>query len=173
MGSSTDIFLVRHGVAIDGNAGLGDEHRYLTAKGRKIFTQLAEELRSEGIRFDLIVASPLVRTVQTAEILAAFTKYKGDVVAATAFAPGGRAMEYLLRTAAAHEGEKIAFVGHEPRMGQLAGQLLDRPPLPFKKGQIMRIDFESRVEPGVAGKFRWALLPSGDRIGSMKDLDES
>jgi len=171
MGSSTDIFLVRHAIATDGGAGLDDEYRYLTSKGRKIFTHLAEELHEQGVKFDLIVSSPLVRTVQTAEILAACTKYKGDVVATTSFAPGGRAMEYLLRTAAAHEGDKIAFVGHEPRMGQLAGQLLDRPPLPFKKGQIMRIDFDKRVEPGMAGKFRWALLPSGDRIDSMKDLD--
>lgn len=171
MGSSTDIFLVRHAIAVDGGGGLGDEHRYLTGKGRKIFSKIAETLGDQDIRFDLIVTSPLVRAVQTAEILAQGTRYKGDVVAAPAFGPGGRAMEYLLRTAASHQGDKIAFVGHEPRMGQLAGQLLGRTALPFKKGQVMRIDFDERIEPGMTGRFRWALLPSGDRIESLKDLD--
>jgi len=171
MGSSTDIYLVRHAAAVDAADTAGDEQRYLTPKGRKVFQKTADELHDLGVKFDLIVSSPLVRTIQTAELLATGTRYKGEVIAADALAPGGRTMEFLLRLAAAHRGEKIALVGHEPRMGQLAGQLLGRGSIPFRKGQVMRIDFADELAPGSTGRFKWTLLPSGDRLDSLKDLD--
>lgn len=171
MGSGTDIYLVRHAAAVDGEAGLSDDCRYLTAKGRKVFSKVASELKGLGISFDLIVTSPLVRAVQTAEILAGETKYRGEVVAATALGPGGRALDHLLRTAGEMPGSSVAFVGHEPRMGQLAGELLGRGAMPFRKGQVMRIVFSGGVAPGVTGRFKWALMPSGERVDSLKDLE--
>ena len=75
MGKSTRaeglIYLVRHGKAED-NHPLGDEARGLTAEGRREFRELMQEIAG---KLDLrgIATSPLVRAVQTAELMAEAT----------------------------------------------------------------------------------------------------
>jgi broad specificity phosphatase PhoE len=66
------VFL-RHGESI-GNAQArwqGQSDYALTDKGRAQARALAERWKSEGVKFDLIIASPLVRAKETAEIIAA------------------------------------------------------------------------------------------------------
>lgn len=65
------VFL-RHGESI-GNAQSrwqGQSDYALTEKGRAQAQALAKRWKSEGVKFDLIVASPLVRAKETAEIIA-------------------------------------------------------------------------------------------------------
>lgn len=66
------VFL-RHGESI-GNAESrwqGQSDYALTEKGRAQAHALAKRWKSEGVSFDLIIASPLVRARETAEIIAA------------------------------------------------------------------------------------------------------
>ena len=54
---------------------------------------------------------------------------------------------------------RVALVGHEPNLGELAAQLIgSRTPLEFKKGGICRIDFDV-LPPKGAGALRWFLTP--------------
>ena len=54
---------------------------------------------------------------------------------------------------------RVALVGHEPNLGELAGQLIGaRTPLEFKKGGICRIDFDM-LPPKGGGMLRWFLTP--------------
>jgi len=65
------VFL-RHGESI-GNAESrwqGQSDYALTDKGRRQASALAERWKSEGVKFDLVIASPLVRAKGTAEIIA-------------------------------------------------------------------------------------------------------
>jgi broad specificity phosphatase PhoE len=65
------VFL-RHGESI-GNAQSrwqGQSDYALTEKGRAQAQALAKRWKSEGMKFDLIIASPLVRAKETAEIIA-------------------------------------------------------------------------------------------------------
>ena len=65
------VFL-RHGESI-GNAESrwqGQSDYALTEKGRKQARALANRWKSEAVKFDLILASPLVRAKETAEIIA-------------------------------------------------------------------------------------------------------
>ena len=65
------VFL-RHGESI-GNAQArwqGQSDYALTEKGRAQAQALAKRWKSEGMKFDLIIASPLVRAKETAEIIA-------------------------------------------------------------------------------------------------------
>lgn len=65
---STKLIVTRHADQInDGYAE--DELKPLSQKGRHMQRQMAERLRSEGIQPSLILASPLLRAVQSAEIL--------------------------------------------------------------------------------------------------------
>ena len=54
---------------------------------------------------------------------------------------------------------RIALVGHEPNIGELAARLIGaRAPLEFKKGAICRIDFET-FPPKGSGQLRWFASP--------------
>src|SRR5438309_12026701 len=66
------IYLVRHGIAVDPaeKGALDDYSRPLTARGRRRFRRLARAFARLGEPPDFIFTSPLVRAVQTAEILA-------------------------------------------------------------------------------------------------------
>src|SRR5437762_13257084 len=69
-----EIYLVRHGIAEEGHEKLRDGSRPLTDKGRRRFQKTARAFGKLGRRLDLILTSPLVRAVQTAEILAGETE---------------------------------------------------------------------------------------------------
>jgi len=121
------IHLIRHGEAIERSQEIIEEHRFLTCRGRKRFRKVASSLKKTGVKPDLILTSPLVRAVQTAEILAQALKQRGDLLVSTLLAPGfqpGELDELLSRYPKARE---IALVGHEPDLGALAGNLMAAP----------------------------------------------
>jgi broad specificity phosphatase PhoE len=75
------VFL-RHGESI-GNAESrwqGQSDYALTEKGRNQAQALAKRWKSEGVKFDLIFASPLVRAKETAEIIAVALNAKVELV---------------------------------------------------------------------------------------------
>ena len=74
------VFL-RHGESV-GNAESrwqGQSDYVLTEKGRSQAQALAQRWKSESMRFDLIIASPLVRAKETAEIIASFLDAKVEL----------------------------------------------------------------------------------------------
>jgi phosphohistidine phosphatase len=119
------ILLVRHGEAIEQAPGLGDEGRFLTRKGRKISRRMARWLAKRDERSPVeIWTSPLVRAVQTAEILAERARPRGGVVAKGELSPNADPKE-LLELLAAHEGPgPLALVGHEPLLSLVGRALL-------------------------------------------------
>src|SRR5215475_8659769 len=111
------ILLIRHAHAIDGRdgdrQGAGvDDHRWLTEKGRQLSRRVGEHLRDEGYQADAIVTSPLVRAVQTAELVARGLKYRGIIEVLADLGPGGS-----IRGAGVALEERdglVIAVGHEP-----------------------------------------------------------
>lgn len=74
------VFL-RHGESV-GNAEArwqGQSDYALTQKGRAQARALAKRWQAEGAKFDLIIASPLVRAKETAEIIASVLKAKVEL----------------------------------------------------------------------------------------------
>jgi phosphohistidine phosphatase len=118
------IHLVRHAEAIEHSPDIPEEHRYLTSRGRNRFRKVASSIKKLGIKPDLILTSPLIRSVQTAEILAQRLKHKGDLLVSALLAPGfgpQKLDELLQQYPLARE---IALVGHEPDLGGVAQTLL-------------------------------------------------
>jgi len=101
-----------------------------------------------------------VRTRQTAETLAASFREAPPIVNAPGLAPTGThnsIMEELAKQS--HRRKRIALVGHEPSIGELAARLLGlRKALEFKKGAIARIDVTALPMAG-PGQLRWFLPP--------------
>ena len=156
----SELYLIRHGIAEErGEAWPDDIKRPLTAEGMSKLRKAARALKSLDVAFDVIVASPLVRTRQTAEIIAAGLDPHPHIVTADSLAPGGTAASVLSDLEKHAKRERIALVGHEPGIGELAARLVGtRHPIPFKKGAICRIDVEGLPIAG-PGDLRWFLTP--------------
>jgi len=119
------IHVVRHAEAIDRSSDISEEYRYLTRRGRMRFRKTAKVLRKAGIAPELILTSPLIRAVQTADILAEGLRHQGELQVARLLSPGFRpaALDELL--AGFGSVGEIALVGHEPDLGLLARALLN------------------------------------------------
>lgn len=136
---AVQVYIIRHGHAIDEGPGLSDESRYLTKKGRKVVREIGRVLRDLGVEFDAILTSPLVRAVQTAELLAERTDYVDVIEALPALAPGipPRIVASELPT----RGVRVAVVGHEPGLSMLGAYLTGRPAFPpLRKAQVSVVE---------------------------------
>src|SRR5262245_59072652 len=101
-------------------------------------------LRELESAVDEIFSSPLVRAKQTAEILSAGLDGKPPVKMLDALAPGHAAQSVMRQLAKAAKRRRIALVGHEPGLGELAAHLIGASrAIPFKKGGVCRVDIES------------------------------
>ena len=68
-----NLFLLRHGLAVDRSApgyNKKDADRPLTPKGKQRLWRVAEAMEEMELEFDIILTSPFVRALQTAEIVA-------------------------------------------------------------------------------------------------------
>ena len=95
------LYVMRHGPAEDQAASGIDEDRALSTPGRERVRAVAKILTAEGEEPAQVVTSPLVRAVQTAEIVAIATKLSdrgGTVTVLRDLAPGGEAKACLLYT---------------------------------------------------------------------------
>jgi phosphohistidine phosphatase len=137
-----EIYLVRHGDAdAEIPEGLGDEARALTAKARQAlvlhFSSLTERMKP----ISRLLTSPLVRTVQTAQILAMVQKYEGALKAHRSLLPEMPvgAIESVTHE---HAGETLALVGHQPSMGAMAAHLLGMQtfPKPVNPGTVIALE---------------------------------
>ena len=155
-----ELYLIRHGIAAErGKEWPDDSKRPLTPDGISRLRKTARGLNAIGVGFDQIVTSPLVRTRQTVDVFAEELKSKPPVVTADALAPAGTPASVIQEIAKHVRKPRVALVGHEPNLGELAAELIgSHTPLEFKKGGICRIDFDV-LPPKGAGALRWFLTP--------------
>ena len=160
MTRSYELYLIRHGVAEDrGEAWPDDTKRPLTEEGMTRLRRIARSLARLDVSIDVLLTSPLVRTRQTAEILAAAFEPQPAVVAVDALAPGGMQQAVLAELEKHTRKTRIGLVGHEPGIGELAAKLIGlRHALEFKKGAVCRIDV-SALPPTAAASLRWFATP--------------
>ncbi len=162
------LYVVRHGIAVEGAGRMPDSSRPLTDKGRRRFQKTARAFGKLGGRIDLILSSPLVRAVQTAEILAGATDHR-EVGILEELDPRVEIAE--LRSALASRAGKaktIAIVGHEPQLSSLLAALFGvaQADIDLKKGAIVRLDLAT-LTGGAPAEARWWLKPKGARAKGL------
>jgi phosphohistidine phosphatase len=155
-----ELYIIRHGIAADrGEEYPDDSKRPLTSQGISRLRKESRALDELGVEFDQIITSPLARARQTADIFAETMKSKPAVATSDALAPAGTPAAVIQELAKHSKKARIALVGHEPNLGELAARLIGaRSPLEFKKGAICRIDFEVLPPKGI-GQLRWFVPP--------------
>jgi phosphohistidine phosphatase len=156
------LLIIRHGPAGDRAEweaeGRDDRLRPLTLQGKKEMRRVAEGLTTLVSKIDLLATSPLVRAVQTAEIVA--SRYDCESVTQEALAPG-KDPDELVGWLRRQRGETVAVVGHDPDLNTLACYLLAGKPSSFltlKKSGTGLLDLGDSPGPGKA-TLEWLLVP--------------
>lgn len=160
MARPCELYLVRHAIAAErGGDWPDDDKRPLTQRGVARFKEAVEGFNKLDDGIDEIFTSPLVRAKQTAELLAAGLPGKASVQVLDALAPGHPPSSVMAQLARNARRRRIALVGHEPSLGELAAHLIGAGrALPFKKGGICRIDVESLTSRR-PGALTWFVQP--------------
>jgi phosphohistidine phosphatase len=156
-------YLMRHGPAEDYAPSGLDADRALSASGRERVVAVSEglvTLEEEPIQ---VFTSPLVRAVQTAEIVALVTRLGargGRVEVRRELAPGGDGAG-LVRACASEGLRRLYLVGHEPDLSATAAALLGTFDRPFDKAMVVSGHISAS---GERARLRFVLEPKAVRL---------
>lgn len=160
MMSRMKVYVMRHGPAEDDSPTGRDADRALTASGRDRTRSVARALAEGDESPVTIISSPLVRALQTAEIVAAVAGVD-QVEVRREMAPGGDSVALLGELVRA-EKRRVMVVGHEPDLSMLVHRLVGKAP---DQGILKAMVVGVRCEPdaqqakGYGAKLRFVLDP--------------
>jgi phosphohistidine phosphatase len=143
-----NIYLIRHGDAERISLDKKDYDRELTPTGKIKLKSAVFNWNNTIKEFDFIITSPLVRAIQTANIIAEQYNASDKIVIDKKLSPGCDTGD-IMEIANSLSGEEIAFVGHQPDFSEVLSDLISHKGafIDFKKGAIAKISFDHKVKP--------------------------
>ena len=157
-----NLFFLRHGKAYARSPKWRpDSKRPLTAEGEKRMFEEAHGIERMGLSFDLILTSPYLRALRTAEILAEALKSKKMVVTRNLISeadPKAIVDEINEKFSAM---KQIVLTGHEPFLSRLISILLagqENMSIELKKGGLCKLTV-TRLKPGQCATLNWLMTP--------------
>ncbi|WP_396623865.1 SixA phosphatase family protein [Luteitalea sp.] len=159
------LVLVRHAIAEErGAAWPDDDQRPLTREGARKWKAAARGLGAILGGVDTLLSSPLVRTCQTAEILARTCTPAPRLSLFEALRPDTGPATVISALRARGLSGTVVLVGHEPMLSELASTLLHlQGPVEFRKGAAMALITQGLGTRGPA-RLEWFLTPRQLRL---------
>lgn len=117
-----EIYVVRHGIAIDREDPKcpPDPERYLTEEGIEKTKRVAAGVEALGASPDLLLSSPYVRAIETAEIFAAALDYPKQKIRRTdLLLPGAEPTLFFRELVKDKQTSTIFIFGHAPQLDDL------------------------------------------------------
>lgn len=145
------ILLVRHGEAVPGGEH-GDAPRFLSSRGRVETRSVGAQLHAASIQPSAFVTSPLVRAVQTAEILAHALGFDGVIASDPGLVPDGDPTP-VTRRIVGSTGGLLVVVCHEPIIRGIAAILTHQSSYPHFKTSGAILFGEGSGPRAVLGRF--------------------
>jgi phosphohistidine phosphatase len=148
------VFLLRHAEAAQETLAMRDPHRHLTPTGRRQARDIGDRLRWHDCTPTHIWSSPLVRAVQTAELVTSGLQCELAVESLPALAPDENPRSVCTALAALPADAVVILVGHEPGLSAVGALLVGQPEFAgLNKAQAARI---------VDGVLRWRFACDAD-----------
>jgi phosphohistidine phosphatase len=157
-----EIYVVRHGIAIDREDPKcpPDPERYLTEEGIEKTKRVAAAVAALGASPDLLLSSPYVRAMQTAEIFASALDYSKQKIRRTDLLLPGTEPSLLFRELAKDKQTSTLFVfGHAPQLDDIVAAALGSKHhvTSLKKAGVALMELK-RVSPP-NGQLVWLATP--------------
>jgi len=139
------VLLLRHGVAEDRAPGKPDSSRKLTEEGREKLRRVLEVARNAGVQPGLVLTSPYVRAVETAE-LASLLLNAPKPRTTDALLPSSRPQAVWSELRLHADQECVLLAGHEPLISETVSFLLScsRIVVDVKKGSLICIELNAK-----------------------------
>ncbi len=158
-----DLYVLRHGVAEERDSIRypDDRERPLTSNGLKRLARQVKGMSTLKICPDVIVTSPLVRAVQTAEVVRNGLAEVRQLEVSDSLVPWADPQEILVELRDTHATGSVMVVGHEPHLSSLislasSGTL--NCSIRLKKGALCKLRIPG-PDPGRCGRIEWSLTP--------------
>lgn len=147
-----ELVFMRHGSAIPalGPGAGNDASRRLAPEGKAQIEVSSRRLKQLGFSPGVIISSPFLRAVETADIAAALFPAAKRVKEPALVLP--LTLPDILKavTAAAAAAPSVLVIGHQPTLGALCGLLLGTDGLHFTTGSFARLKFPGGPGSGKA-----------------------
>jgi phosphohistidine phosphatase len=156
------LFIVRHGIAVDREDPKcpADPDRFLTDEGIEKTRRVAQGVAEVGAAPDLMVTSPYLRALQTAEIFAAQLGYAKQKIKKSDFLLPGAEPLQLFRELAKDKELSVVFVfGHAPHLDDVVATALGTKHhiTSLKKAGVAHVELRRLVPP--SGELIWLGTP--------------
>lgn len=112
-----NLYLIRHSIAEKISPLKKDFDRELTPEGKELLLSAVIYWKRIIPKFDIILSSPLLRAVETANIIANNSDYKNEVVIDNNLAAGVKTND-LIKILNSIDYENIACIGHQPDLSE-------------------------------------------------------
>ena len=174
-----NLYLMRHA-----NAGVRrgnptvDAKRGLIKEGKDQCVLMASLLSALKVQPEVIVSSPLKRSLQTAQFVGTELGYEAKVEVSAALAPDASfsAFQKLIEKYA--DRDDVLFVGHNPNLFQFLGRIITGnggAGVRMRKGSVARIDLSKHppllqwlIDPRMARNFYLSVAKSSRPKTSRK-----
>lgn len=157
-----ELLIVRHAIALERDTSRwpDDEERPLSARGMARARKAALGLKALSAAPDRVLTSPLLRTQQTAAILAQVAGWP-RATACRQLMPGIAPRE-LLAVLGRSRDQRLAVVGHEPALSALLAACLPAgltgAAFAFRKMGVALLEFQGTPRAG-RGQIVWFVPP--------------
>jgi len=157
-----ELYIVRHGIAVDREDPKcpADPERFLTNEGIEKTRQVAKGVVEIAAVPDLILSSPYMRAVQTAEIFAAALEYpKQEIRKSDLLLPGAEPLQLFRELAKDKELSTVFVFGHAPHLDDLLATAIGTKHhvSSLKKAGAALVELKRLVPP--SGELIWLATP--------------
>lgn len=156
-----NLFILRHASAgVRRGNPLLDVKRPLDKDGKRHCLHLAHVLNALKIQFDLIVSSPLKRSLQTASLVGNETGYESQILLSKSLAPEATLQDFHRLLQECQHYENLLVVGHNPNLTLFLESILISPSasvvpqIRLRKGSLGRVSITRGP-----GTLTWLLDP--------------
>jgi len=154
------IYVLRHGIAEDAGPRVSDADRRLTEHGRDKLDAVLKTARRGNVRPELVLSSPLVRAVETAELARNILDVESPLQITSVLTPDGIPQNVWDEIRILRKLDSVLVAGHEPLLSHLTAWLLGAPSLQvhMTKAALVAVELDA-FGNHPRGVLKWMITP--------------
>jgi phosphohistidine phosphatase len=154
-----NLYLIRHSIAENISADKKDFDRELTAEGKTVILNSVKIWQNYIKKLDVILTSPLIRAVQTSELISSEFNPVPVIIKDNNLGTGSHTSD-LIELLDSLEFEDVAVVGHQPDLSFHISNFCGKNgfSIAFPPAAIAKVEFDNSIKYG-RGKLIFIIPP--------------